>query len=60
MTATGFLPGHPVHLAVDGKPIATVTADANGDIGYQFDPAPGRHLLTAQSMVLDQQVSFTK
>jgi subtilase family serine protease len=59
VTATGFLPGHPVHLAVDGKQIATVTADGNGDIGYQFDPAPGRHLLTAQSMLLDQQTPFT-
>ncbi len=64
VTATGFLPGHPVHLAVDGRQVATVSADGNGDIGDQLDQAtpylaPGRHLLTAHSMLLDQQVSFT-
>ena len=64
LTATGFLPGHPVHLSVDGRQITTVTADGNGDISCPFDPAtlhlpPGKHLLTTQSMLLDQQLSFT-
>lgn len=64
LTGTGYLPGHPVHLAVGNQQVATVTADDNGDISYPLNPAalhlpPGRHTLTAHSMLLDQQVSFT-
>jgi subtilase family serine protease len=64
LTATGFLPGHPVHLTVNNQPVATVTADGNGDISYAFNPATlhlpaGNHTLTAHSMLLDQQLSFT-
>jgi subtilase family serine protease len=64
LTATGFLPGHPVRLAVDGQQVVTATADDNGDVSYGLNPAalhlpPGRHRLTAHSMLLDQQLSFT-
>ncbi|HEY4021447.1 MAG TPA: S53 family peptidase [Pseudonocardiaceae bacterium] len=64
LIATGFLPGHPVHLTVNGQQIATVTADGSGDISYPFNPAalhlpPGKHVLTAHSMLLDEQLSFT-
>jgi subtilase family serine protease len=64
LTATGFLPGHPVHLTVDGQQVATVTADDTGSIGYPLNPAalhlkPGRHQLIAHSMLVDEQVTFT-
>jgi subtilase family serine protease len=64
LSATGFLPGHPVHLMVNGKQVAAVTADGNGDIGYPFNPATlhlpaGKHTLTAHSMLIDEQLTFT-
>ncbi|HEX4223930.1 MAG TPA: S53 family peptidase [Pseudonocardiaceae bacterium] len=64
LSATGFLPGHPVHLMVNGKQVAAVTADGNGDISYPFNPATlrlpaGKHTLTAHSMLIDEQLTFT-
>lgn len=62
--AHGFLPDHPVTIAIDGTTLATVIADASGNINVAFIPnkqnlATGRHMLTIHSMLLDQSKSFT-
>ena len=59
----GFLPGHPVRLAVDGTAIATLTASDTGTVSYQLDPsalglAAGRHTLTLQSMLITTEADF--
>lgn len=62
--AHGFLPDHPVTIAIDGTTLVTITADTSGNINYAFVPttqhiATGRHTLTIHSMLLDQTKSFT-
>jgi hypothetical protein len=62
--AHGFLPDHPVTIAVDGTKLATVIADSSGNINFAFVPnkqniATGHHMLTIHSMLLDQSQSFT-
>ncbi|WP_375487271.1 hypothetical protein [uncultured Jatrophihabitans sp.] len=64
ITSRGFLPDHPVTLAVDGTTLATVTADTSGNITYAFRPQDkglivGRHTLTVHSLLLDQSATFT-
>lgn len=63
LTADGFLPGHPVVLAVDGKKISTLTADSTGAVAYTLAPdalklAAGKHVLTLQSMLLTEHADF--
>jgi subtilase family serine protease len=53
----GFLPGHPVDVAIDGNVVTTLTAGADGTVSYTLDPAalglaPGHHVLTLQSMLI--------
>jgi subtilase family serine protease len=53
----GFLPGHPVKLAIDGNVITTLTASDQGTVSYVLNPsdlglAPGHHVLTLQSMLI--------
>jgi len=59
----GFLPGHPVRIAIDGNVITTLTASTLGTIGYILDPdvlgvAPGNHVLTMQSMLITTTAGF--
>jgi hypothetical protein len=63
MFANGFLPQHPIKLTIDGKPIATLTANTLGAVTYLVDPAmltlsPGRHTLALQSLLLNQTTTF--
>jgi subtilase family serine protease len=63
LTDTGFLPGHPVTISVDGNPLATVTVDTAGNWSYSFTAtdkglAAGKHTLTVHSLLLDQSTSF--
>ena len=60
---TGFLPRHPVTLAVDGTTIATLTASDQGTVSYVLNPAalglaPGHHVLTLQSMLITTTADF--
>jgi len=60
---TGFLPRHPVTLAVDGKAITTLTASDQGTVSYVLNPAamglvPGHHVLTLQSMLITTTADF--
>jgi subtilase family serine protease len=60
---TGFLPGHPVQLAIDGTTITTLTASSHGTVSYVLNPAalglaPGHHVLTLHSMLITPTASF--
>jgi subtilase family serine protease len=59
----GFLPGHPVKLAIDGNLITTLTASDSGTVSYTLNPAalglaPGHHVLTLQSMLITTTAGF--
>jgi hypothetical protein len=63
LVATGFLPGHPVRIYVDGRYAATRHADGVGTVNYVISPsllslAPGRHDVTLTSMLLTELRSF--
>jgi subtilase family serine protease len=63
VTDGGFLPGHPVRLAIDGKAINTLTASNQGTVSYPLDPAalglrPGHHVLTLESMLITTTADF--
>ena len=64
LLAPNFLPGHPVNFAIDGQTVATLTANALGDVTYMIDPAllklsPGQHTISLSSMLLTETASFT-
>jgi subtilase family serine protease len=63
VTSTGFLPRHPVKLAIDGTVITTLTADDHGVVSYLLNPAalglrPGHHVLTLQGMLITTRARF--
>jgi subtilase family serine protease len=63
VTSTGFLPRHPVKLAVDGTVITTLTASDQGTVSYPLNPAAlglshGHHVLTLQGMLITTTASF--
>ena len=63
VTSTGFLPRHPVKLAVDGTAITTLTASDQGTVSYTLDPAAlglshGHHVLTLQGMLITTTATF--
>jgi hypothetical protein len=63
VTSTGFLPRHPVRLAVDGTVITTLTASDQGTVSYTLNPAAlglshGHHVLTLQGMLITTTASF--
>jgi subtilase family serine protease len=64
VTSTGFLPQHPVKLAIDGTVITTLTAGNDGVVSYTLNPAalglhPGHHVLTLQGMLITTTASFS-
>jgi subtilase family protein len=64
LLASNFLPGHPVDFAIDGHAVATLTANALGDVTYMIDPsqlnlAPGKHTVTLKGMLLTQTATVT-
>jgi len=63
LVATGFLPGHPVRIYLDGRHVATRHASTAGTISYVIIPsrlglAAGRHAVTLTSMLLDERGGF--
>jgi subtilase family serine protease len=63
VSGPGFLPGHPVKLAIDGKAVTTLTATSQGTVSYTIDPAAlglaaGRHVLTLRGMLLTTTAAF--
>jgi subtilase family serine protease len=64
LLGTGFLPNHPVTFTIDGKNIATLTADTLGDVTYMIDPSmlglsPGKHTAQLSGMLLTTTTSFS-
>jgi hypothetical protein len=57
VSGTGFLPRHPVRLAIDGTMVIALTASDLGTVSYLLDPAalglaPGHHVLTLRGMLI--------
>ena len=64
LLAPDFLPGHPVNFAIDGQTVATLTANALGDVSYMIDPSllklpPGQHNVSLSGMLLTETATFT-
>jgi len=64
LLAGGFLPSHPVRLAIGGKLIATLTANPLGDVTYMISPAllhlaAGRHVVSLASLLITETASFS-
>jgi subtilase family serine protease len=64
LLAPNFLPGHPVDFAIDGRTVATLTANTLGDVTYMIDPsllklAPGQHTITLTGMLLTETTTIT-
>jgi subtilase family serine protease len=64
LLAGGFLPTHPVRLSIDGKFIATLSANPLGDVTYMISPAllrlaAGRHRVSLASMLITETASFS-
>lgn len=63
LVATGFLPGHPVRIFVDGRYIATRRAGRAGVVSYaislsRLGLAAGRHSAALSSMLLTERRIF--
>jgi subtilase family serine protease len=63
LLAGNFIPMHPVQLSIDGQAVATLTANALGDVTYMVAPAtiglaPGVHSVTLTSMLLTEKGTF--
>ena len=62
-SSSGFLPLHPVTLAIDGATITTLTATTQGTVSYVINPAalglaPGTHVLTLHGMLITTTATF--
>ncbi|MFC5184908.1 S53 family peptidase [Actinomadura harenae] len=55
LTASGFLPGHPVTLRIDGRSAGTLTAGDTGTVTTTVDagaPGAARHVVDLSSMLI--------
>jgi subtilase family serine protease len=65
LSASGFLPGYPVTVMIDGQKAGPkLTASPLGDVTEMVDPqrlalAPGQHTVTLQSLLIDETGQFT-
>ena len=58
-----YSPGHPVHLSVDGRAVATLTATPLGTVTGMIDPATlnlpaGTHQVELSSLLITQTASL--
>src|ERR1700761_3034008 len=63
LLAGGFLPGHPVHMTIDGQAVATLTVTPLGTVTYMIDPATlnlpaGTHQVQLSSLLITQTATF--
>jgi subtilase family serine protease len=63
LLAGGFLPGHPVQMSIDGKPVARLTVGDLGTVTDMIDPsllslAPGEHTVQLSSLLLNTTGRF--
>jgi subtilase family serine protease len=64
LLAGGLLPEHPVRLTIDGKLIATLTANPLGEVTYTISPvllhlAAGRHTVALASLLITETASLS-
>jgi subtilase family serine protease len=64
MLASGWQPNLPVTFRIDGKKVATITANGLGDVTYMINPrllklAAGKHAISLSGMLLTETASFT-
>jgi subtilase family serine protease len=64
LLGTGFLPLHPVTFSIDGKTVATLTANTLGDVTYMINPSmlglsAGKHTAQLSGMLLTTTNSFS-
>ncbi len=64
MTASGFLPEHPVRLYIGNSFIAKLKANGSGTVSFVIQPSSlhlraGRHTIELTSMLLTQRQEFT-
>ncbi len=64
MTASGFLPEHPVRLYIDSRLVAKLKANGAGTVSFVIEPsslhlAAGPHVIELTSMLLAQRQGFT-
>jgi subtilase family serine protease len=64
VSGSGFLPRHPVKLAIDGTLITTLTASDQGTVSYTLNPAAlhlttGHHVLNLEGMLITTTNGFT-
>jgi subtilase family serine protease len=64
VSGSGFLPRHPVKLAIDGTLITTLTASDQGTVSYTLNPAAlhlttGQHVLNLEGMLITTANGFT-
>jgi subtilase family serine protease len=62
LSATGFLPTHPVELDIDHHKVAVLTASTSGTVSYTLDPSSlglsrGWHSITLGGMLLTERSS---
>ncbi len=63
VSGSGFLPRHPVKLAIDGKVVTTLTASDQGTVSYTLNPAAlglaaGHHVLSLRGMLITTTAAF--
>jgi subtilase family serine protease len=64
LSAGGFLPGHPVRLAIDGRHLRTLTASPDGVVTARLSLAglglaAGQHTVTLTSMLITKTAKLT-
>jgi subtilase family serine protease len=64
LSGTGFLPGYPVQLLIDGQHVAKLITSPLGDVTETLDPhklglATGQHTVTLESLLIDETGQFT-
>lgn len=64
MTATGYLPMHPVMMTIDDQPPTKLVANPLGSVSRDIDPSawgltPGPHKVSLTSMLMSSSATFT-
>ena len=64
LSGTGFLPGYPVRVLIDGQHVAKLITDPLGDVTETIKPhklglAAGQHTVTLESLLIDETGQFT-
>ena len=58
LLGSGFLPMHPVRLAVDGRPVAVLHANPLGDVTWLTGRLSGAHTVALASMLITETAAI--